>query len=260
MFGSTIPAPGSTLLVFTITTWFTLGALGMVAGTGLLAYGLTLVPEEKRRPFVLVVAVPAIAAVAYALMAAGIGGLATARDTTVFAPRYVDWLLTTPIHVVFIGLLVGASTGILARAATLQALTIVFGFVGATLATPLNWAFYFLGTVAFGGVVYYFYRDFEALSADCSDGIAALFRKLRSFVVVLWLVYPVIWLLGQPGIGIMDLETTALVVSYIDVVSKVGFGLIALNDYVNLAELDTAAASMGASGDAGSEGDPSVAD
>ena len=49
------------------------------------------------------------------------------------------------------------------------------------------------------------------------------------------LVYPVIWLLGSAGLGIMDLETGALVVTYIDVVSKVGFGLIAINDFVSMA-------------------------
>jgi len=243
-----------------ITTWFTLGTLGMVLGTGMLAYGLLLVPDEKRRPFLLVVAVPGIAAVAYGLMALGIGGLTTTRETTVFVPRYVDWAVTTPIHVAFIGLLVGASTGLLARVATLQALTIVLGFVGATLAAPLNWVFYLMGTVTFSGVVYYFYRDFEALADEQSDGIAGLFRKLRSFVVVLWLIYPVIWFVAPAGVGLMDGETTALVVSYIDVVAKVGFGLIALNDYVNLAELDARDASIGGVDADDSGADPSVAD
>jgi sensory rhodopsin len=241
-----------------ITLWFTLGTIGMVLGTGLLAYGLLLVPDEKRRPFLLVVGVPGIAAVAYGIMALGYGGLETATGTTVFVPRYVDWLLTTPIHVVFIGLIVAASTRLLARVATLQALTIVFGFVGATLAAPLNWAFYLLGSAAFGAVVYYFYRDFESLSTEQTDGIQALFRKLRSFVVVLWLVYPVIWLVGVSGVGLMDLETTALVVSYIDVVAKVGFGLIALNEYVNLAEQDVAEATIQSSADLGD--DPATAD
>jgi len=235
--------------MFGLTTWFTIGTLGMVVGTGLLAYGLLLVPDEKRRPFLLVVAVPAIAAVAYGLMAFRLGGLETAKGTTVFVPRYVDWLLTTPIHVVFIGLLVGASTGLLARVATLQALTIVFGFVGAAVAVPLNWVFYLAGSAAFGGVVYYFYRDFEVLSAEQTDGIQALFRKLRSFVVVLWLVYPVIWMVGVSGFGMMDLETSALVVSYIDVVSKVGFGLIALNEYVHLADIDVDEATIQSNAD-----------
>ena len=65
-----------------------------------------------------------------------------------------------------------------------------------------------------------------------------VYRKLRAFLVVLWLVYPVIWLVGPNAVGVMDVETTALVVSYIDIVSKVGFGLIALNGYVAATDRD----------------------
>lgn len=48
------------------------------------------------------------------------------------------------------------------------------------------------------------------------------------FAGVLWLGYPVIWLLNQAGIGLMDVETTSLAISYLDVVTKVCFGFIAL--------------------------------
>ena len=41
--------------------------------------------------------------------------------------------------------------------------------------------------------------------------------------------------LGPAGVGTMDAETTSLVVAYIDIVSKVGFGLIAVNDCVKMA-------------------------
>jgi sensory rhodopsin len=239
-----------------IALWFTAGTLGMLAGTAMLAYGLTLVPTERRRLFAWVVSVPAIAAVAYGLMALNVGGLETAKGTLVFVPRYVDWLLTTPIHVAVIALLVGASTRTLYKLVTLQALTIVFGFVGATLATPLNWLLYLAGSACFAGVVYVFYVDLDALAAEQSDGVASLFGKLRAFVVVLWLVYPGIWLVGPAGLGSMDAETTALVVTYIDVVSKVGFGLIAINDFVKMAavsdQLDDGAGSP-RSGDATGE-------
>jgi sensory rhodopsin len=217
-----------------ITLWYTLGTLGMFAGTALLAYGLVLLPGHRQRLFALVVAVPAIATVAYGLMAFGIGTLTTTGGTSVFVPRYVDWLLTTPLHVAVIALVVGASTRLIGRLAVLQALTIVFGFVGATLSAPWSWVLYLVGSACFAGVVYIFFVDLEDLATDRPDGVEALFRKLRSFVVVLWLLYPVIWVLGPAGLGTMDAETTTLVVTYIDVVAKVGFGLIAINDYLKM--------------------------
>jgi sensory rhodopsin len=217
-----------------LTTWFTIGTLGMVVGTAMLAYGILLVPTERRRQLALAALVPAIAAVAYGLMALDIGALVTADGGTVFVPRYVDWLLTTPLHVALVALIVGASTRAIARLAALQAATIVFGFVGATLAAPLNWLLYLAGSTGFAAVIYLLYTETEAVADDEPDDVAALFRKLRAFVVVLWLVYPVIWLVGPAGFEMMDLETTALVVTYIDVVAKVGFGLIAINDFVKM--------------------------
>ena len=221
-----------------ITLWFTIGTLGMVVGTAMLAYGILLVPREKRTLLGWIAAVPAIAAVAYALMALGFGAFPARQGTTVFLPRYVDWLLTTPIHVAVIALVVGAGRSLVARLAGLQALTIVFGFLGALVAAPLNWLLYLLGGACFAGVVYTFYRDAGSLALERDDETEALFRKLRAFVVVLWLIYPAIWLLAPSGVGLMDSETTALVVTYIDVVAKVGFGLIAINDYVKMAAIE----------------------
>jgi sensory rhodopsin len=218
-----------------LTTWFTIGTLGMVVGTAMLAYGLRLVPTERRQLLAWMAAVPGIAAVAYALMALGVGGLTGGGGTSVFVPRYVDWLLTTPIHVAVVAAIAGAPRRLIARLAGLQAATIVLGLAGALVGPPLNWALYLLGAAVFAVVVYLLYVDAEALAAENSDDVAALFRKLRSFVVVLWLVYPVIWALSDAGVSLMDAETTALVVTYIDVVAKVGFGLIAINDFVSIA-------------------------
>ena len=47
----------------TITTWFTLGLLGELLGTAVLAYGYRLVPESARKLYLLLVAIPGIAIV-----------------------------------------------------------------------------------------------------------------------------------------------------------------------------------------------------
>jgi sensory rhodopsin len=212
----------------TITIWFTLGLLGELLGTAVLAYGYTLVPESDRRRYLLLIAIPGIAVVAYALLFLGIGTVQS-DGHTVYVARYVDWLLTTPINVLYLGLLAHAARDDLAKLVGLQALTIVFGFAGAITSSPLSYGLFALGGVSFAGVVYLLYRDVAAAAtASLSDLEAGLYRTLRNFVVVLWLVYPVVWVLSQAGIGIMDVETTALVITYLDVVTKVGFGLIAL--------------------------------
>jgi len=216
-----------------IGLWFLLGTIGMALGTVALAVGIGQVPEENRRRYAILVVVPLVAVVAYGLMALGIGGIET-DSGTVYIPRYVDWLITTPLHVLFIGLFAGVSTSLLARTVGLQALVIVFGLAGALVASPLNWLLFLAGSLAFAAVVYAAFDDFEDAARDRPDDQYALFRQLRAFLIVLWLVYPVIWLLGGPGLALLDTETTALVVAYLDVVAKVGLGLIALNHWVGI--------------------------
>jgi sensory rhodopsin len=222
-----------------VTLWFALGAVGMLVGTGVLFYGKRWIPQVNRRRYWLLVAVPGIAVLAYGALGLGIGGLGTAGGGTVFVPRYLDWLVTTPMHLLYLGLLVGAARTALRRAVGLQAATILFGFLAGVLGGLLAGALFLAGLLTFLGVVRIVFGEFAAAADASGDGTAAVFRKLRSFVVVLWLVYPVVWLLAPSGVGLMDVETTSLVVAYLDLVAKVGFGLIALNGQLVLASAPT---------------------
>lgn len=222
-----------------ISLWFTLGTVGMALGTAVLAYGYTLMPRSQWRRYSILVAVPGIAVVAYAIMALDIGAIETAAGSIAWAPRYVDWLLTTPLHILYLGLFAGASTTIVSRAIGLQAATIVLGFVAAVVASPLKWILYGFGLATFAGVVYYAYNDFGEAAKRQGGETEDLYRKLRAFLVVLWLIYPLIWAVGPNSLGLMDVETVALVVTYIDIVSKVGLGLIALNGQLAFVDVET---------------------
>lgn len=221
-----------------ITTWFTLGLLGMTLGTAVLAYGFRLVPEAMHRRYALLVSIPGIAILGYLLMALGYGAV-PAGDHVVYVPRYVDWLLTTPLNILFLGLLAGAARTTLWRMIGLQTLTILAGFSAALVAPPWSYVLYLVGSAAFAGVIYLLYTRVDAAAAETlSESGAGLYKTLRNFVVVLWLVYPAIWLLEPAGFGLMDVETTTLVVAYLDVVTKVGFGLIALHGHVVILDVD----------------------
>jgi len=135
------------MALFTITTWFALGTAGMALGTLLLAWGYTQLAEDHRFAFVDLIAVTGIATVAYGLMALDVGAIVTARGATLYVPRYVDWLLTTPLHVIYLGWLAGADRRTITILATLQAATIVFGFAGGLVATPLNFLLFGVGAL-----------------------------------------------------------------------------------------------------------------
>lgn len=228
------------MALLSLTTWFVLGTAGMALGTIVLVWGYTQIPDAPRRSYLDLIAVTIIATVAYGLMALDVGAVTNARDATLYVPRYVDWLLTTPLHVLYIGWLAGADRSTLTKLAGLQAATILFGFVGGLIALPLNLLAFGVGSVAFAGVVYPLYGSVAQKARQQDDRRLSLYRKLRNFVVVLWMVYPVIWLLSGPGFGLMNTETSSLVITYIDVVAKVGFGLIAFNGLQTIYGVDTA--------------------
>lgn len=233
----------------TITTWFLLGTIGMTIGTIVLAAGLRLVPANHRRSYWIVVSIPAIAAVAYASMALNVGAV-TGGGNTVYLPRYVDWLLTTPLALLYIGLLAGAGRTMLARLGGLQAATILLGLVGAIAGFPWNYLLFAAGSVAFAGVVYLVYWPIQrTATATLSDVGVGQYRTLRNFVIVLWLIYPFIWLVTPAALGLLDLETASLVITYLDVIAKVGFGLFALHNLV-LLDVDETALSDAERGDA----------
>ncbi len=211
-----------------IVTWFWAGAIAMAAGTVSLAYGFRLVPRRNWGRYSILVAVPAIAVGAYVLMALEFGTIESQSGEPIFSLRYLDWLLTTPLHVLYLGLLAGAAASAINRSLVLMALTILFGFAGAYFVSPLKWLCFAAGAGAFVGVIYYAYADFDSAVRRKEATTVALFWKLRAFLVVLWLVYPAIWIVSPFGIGLMNVETSALVLSYLDVVAKVGFGFIAL--------------------------------
>jgi len=235
------------MALFTITTWFALGTAGMALGTLVLAWGYTQLTEEHRFEFLDLIAVTVIATVAYGLMALDIGAITTARGATLYIPRYVDWLLTTPLHVIYLGWLAGADRRVIGAMAALQAATIGSGFLGGVVGTPLNLGLFALGSLTFVGVVLLLFREVATEARKLDDRRLALFRTLRNFVIVLWLIYPVIWLLGGTGFGVMDTETTSLVVTYIDVVAKIGFGLIAFSGLQDIAFLQADATDVDSS-------------
>lgn len=225
----------------TLSTWFTFGTLGMLAGTLALAYGFRFIPDANRKRYSILVAVPLIAVGAYGLMALGFSSITSQSGDTVYVLRYVDWLLTTPLHILYLGLLAGAAMGTIYRSLGLMALTIMFGFGGAVMSGVLGWALYVFGSIAFAGVIYYAMYDFDDAVQAKDAMTVALYRKLRAFLIVLWLMYPFIWALAPAGLGLMNVETSALVMSYLDIVAKVGFGLIALSGQITITEAPEAA-------------------
>ena len=53
-----------------------------------------------------------------------------------------------------------------------------------------------------------------------------LYMRLLTILTVLWLIYPVLWALGTEGAGTLSLTGEIAVFAVIDVLAKVGFGIL----------------------------------
>ncbi len=210
------------------TTWFWLGAVGMAAGTIVFGWGGLATERAYRQYYAILGAISSIAMIAYALMALEVGWLSVG-DGTVFAPRYIDWILTTPLLLLFLGLLAGSDRRELTVVLGVNTVVMVLGF-GAALVTGLvGYALFAVASVAYVYLLYLLLGPMTARATEQTTGLTSLFTSLRNLTVILWSVYPVIWLLGPTGVGVLTVTVDIVLITYLDVLTKVGFGLVALN-------------------------------
>jgi len=209
--------------------------------------------DRRRQEFYIVtIFITAIAFVNYLAMALGFGltTVELAGETLdIYWARYTDWFFTTPLLLVDLGLLARANRNQLGTLVGLDMLMIATGAV-ATLtagtgalgegARRLIW-----WGVSTGFLVVLLYFLFGTLSKQASEVSAeaqSTFTKLRNLVVVVWAVYPVWWLVGTEGLGVIGLGVETAGFMVLDLVAKVGFGFILLS---SRKAIDDAAATSG---------------
>ncbi|MWV40485.1 bacteriorhodopsin [Natrialba sp. INN-245] len=210
------------------TTLFWFGALGMGAGTAAFVRGSLSGDTSDSRYYAILAAVSLIAAIAYALMALGIGWLPVG-DRIVFVPRYVDWLLTTPLLLAFLGLLSGIGRRELGLVVAVNTVVMGGGLAAALLSGAARFWLFGLAAAAYVALVYLLLGPMSEQASERGPAVGSLFGSLRNLTVVLWSVYPIVWLLGPPGFDLLTLTVDVMLVTYLDLLTKVGFGLIALN-------------------------------
>lgn len=210
------------------TTVFWLGAVGMGVGTAAFAWGGRSAANAHRRYYAILGSISLIAMVAYATMAMKIGWI-DVGGRMVFAPRYIDWILTTPLLLLFLGLLAGSSRRELGFVIGANTVVMGLGFAAALLAGTGRFVLFGVASVAYVGVLYALLGPMTARANARGAGIRSLFTSLRNLTVVLWTVYPLVWLLGQAGFALLTLSVDVMLLTYLDLLTKVGFGLIALN-------------------------------
>jgi bacteriorhodopsin len=189
---------------------------------------------EQQQFYIITIFITAIASAAYFSMATGFGltELEVAGMTLdIYWARYADWLFTTPLLLLDLALLAGANRNTIYTLLGLDVFMIGTGTVGAlvTSSPAIRLVWWGISTAALLFLLFFLVRALQEAAARQSEDVRRLASTLRNMIIVLWLAYPVVWILGTEGtIGLLPLywETAAFMV--LDLTAKVGFGFVLL--------------------------------
>ncbi|VTT86934.1 sensory rhodopsin 1 [Halorubrum sp. DM2] len=237
-------------MIVDTTVWAWIGAAAMAAGTVPPLWrwvaGSDDGSDSHARHYATLAGVTGVAALAYVAMALGFGIVSTPGGD-LEAARYLDWLVTTPLLILYLGLLARPSRRVLGGLIAVDVVIIAGGVAASVTTGTASWVAFGVAGAAYVALVYGLLVTLpRSASTECGR-VRAVFGTLRNITVVLWTLYPVVWLLAPTGFGILTPATEMLVFVYLDVVSKVGFVAVAVAgadalDRLGLDEADAAAA------------------
>lgn len=218
------------------SVWLLFGTVLMLLGTFyFIRHGMDHADtKEKIEYHVVTIMITSIAFASYLAMFFGLGltevTLANGEVLDIYWARYADWLFTTPLLLFDLALLANATDrGTLAALGLVDAFMIVTGLAGALSPTPLErYVWWTVSTIALLVVLYILWDNLTERVKELSPDVQSTFTLLRNGIVVLWLAYPVLWLLGTEGTGLIPLFHETLGFMILDVLAKVGFGFVLL--------------------------------
>ena len=219
------------------TIWLWIGMWGMAAGFLAIAFLSRARTEEMANDAVTHTVVPAIAAVFYLLMALGAGATTLPWDANrlFYFARYIDWSFTTPLLLLglaftALGSLKGNMALVLAMIFSDVAMIVTGLFAGAAPSgSAAKWIWYLVSCGFFLAVIYVLWGPLADLAKARTLEHAKIYRRNAAILSVLWVLYPVVFLLGSEGVNVIAPALVLASFAILDLLSKVGYGLLAVS-------------------------------
>ncbi len=185
--------------------------------------------------------VPLIAACSYFAMATGQGLIMLPTDTAVatgatatrifYFARYIDWLFTTPLLLVSLGLTAmhagRKQAGLFVGAVLADLMMIITAFTfSASEVAWMRWTWFIISCAAFLGVYYVIWVPQKEANSLERDDVRSIYVRDASVLSVLWLGYPIILAVAPDGLNVVSDSFSVLVIAVLDVLAKVVYGLM----------------------------------
>jgi len=217
--------------------------LGMVYFIG---RGWSVTNQRRQKFYIATIMIAAIAFVNYLAMALGFGvtQITIAGEARpIYWARYTDWLFTTPLLLYDLALLAGADRNTIYSLVGIDALMIGTGALatlsagsGVLAAGTERLLWWGISTGFLLVLLYFLFSKLTARASELSGNVRSTFSTLRNLILVLWLVYPVWWLVGTEGLNLIGIGAETAGFMVLDLVAKIGFGYILLRSHSVLDE------------------------
>jgi bacteriorhodopsin len=229
----------------TLLLW--IGVLGFVAATAYFILLSSQAPPGSRHFFLITSVITGVAAFSYLMMATGAGATLIGGDRLFYYFRYIDWLITTPLLLLDLALLALASVQrqfrLVATLIGLDVFMILTGLLAGSRDSGFGRGFWFIvSTIAMVALLYLVWTQLFASATNQPQSVQSIFRTLALLTVILWSLYPVVWLLGTEGFGAVGSTTEVLLFLILDFLAKIGFGFLLLTNRQALSDASAAQA------------------
>ncbi|ELZ43951.1 sensory rhodopsin I [Halorubrum coriense DSM 10284] len=205
-----------------VSAAYSIAAVAFLVGVGITAALYAKLGGSAHRGRLAALAlIPGFAGICYVGMAFGIGTV-TINGSELVGLRYVDWIITTPLLVGFIGYVAGASRRAIAGVMIADALMVAFGAGAVAAGGTLRWVLFGVAAMFHVALFAYLYVVFPRAVPD-DPMQRGLFSLLKNHVGLLWLAYPFVWLMGPAGIGFTGAVGAALTYAFLDVLAKIPY-------------------------------------
>lgn len=210
-----------------------IGFLGMFLPSMYFAASIVDLMKRKRGYYfeTLTLLITSIASVAYLTMATDQGFEGGNHRRQFFYARYVDWTVTTPLMLLDIAGLAGASSDRTLLIVGSDVLMVVAGLIGANMnenegaeTNEYKWAFFGLGMMFFLPIVQ-FLCEIGSYGSEIPSPSMSLARRVGSLTLVLWSAYPVVWVVAE-GLEIIHPDTECIAYAILDICAKSVFGFM----------------------------------
>lgn len=209
--------------------WLWTGVTGMALGAIIFGIGAHNAKNERWQIlYTLNFFICAIASGLYLMMALG-QGVAIINGKPTYWIRYVTWFCSTPLLLLDLTYLGRTNLPITGSLLGANAYMIVTGFLATISPKPISYIWYIVSCVAYLATAYLLLNQYRKQADRNYPSVKNAFRRLLTVHLVIWTLYPIVWIFGTEGFNAFRAESETMYFTLLDLASKVGFGFLSLN-------------------------------